>query len=352
MAWYTSNDAFIWIFNVGRGSAAFIRTPLNHGMIFDIACSKEFSTSDFILDNLFSKLTSYQDKRIAQAVLSHPHHDHISDCAPLAKGGTLEPALITCPNDKLSSEAVKWDRIKNIDGNKSLGQYRKLFENRQAGLQTIQFDSRISPVYDLEYGIFYVRPPVCDKLHTVDNEYGNAISIVTYFRYGSNSILLPGDVTPEAMEKILGQSEGVEKRFTVFSAASRKDHPRWSTETFDQPSLKSRLSLHGLSILLAPHHGLESCYSPALQAAIKDGKPDLVAISERQAPGPNQGQIHRNYQSKDGAKGLKVTIGGKQEDRFSVTTKDNHILIRLNGQGLPKVYCEQRIEDLMKWANA
>ena len=59
MAWHKSQDAFIWIFNVGRGSAAFVRTPLNQGMIFDISCSKEFSTSDFILGNLCTSSATF-----------------------------------------------------------------------------------------------------------------------------------------------------------------------------------------------------------------------------------------------------------------------------------------------------
>ncbi len=67
---------------------------------------------------------------------------------------------------------------------------------------------------------------------------------------------------------------------------------------------------------------------------------------------PNQGKTHSNYQSKEGAKGSKVTIGGVPENRYSVTTKGHHILIRFNGSGVPKVYCEERIEDLMEWADA
>src|SRR5580704_3475937 len=110
MAWQNSLDTFIWIFNVGRGSAAFIRTPQNQGMVVDISCSKEFSASDFIVDNLGKKLAKYKSKLIAQAVLTHPHHDHISDCGPLGKGEKLEPALLTCPSDKEPKEAVKWDR--------------------------------------------------------------------------------------------------------------------------------------------------------------------------------------------------------------------------------------------------
>ncbi len=352
MAWNTSTDTFVWIFNVGRGSAAFIRTPLNHGMILDISCSSEFSTSDFILDNLYKLLGSYEGNKIAQAILTHPHHDHISDCGPLMKGSKLYPTLITCPNDKDSNDSVDWKRIKNRDGNKSLEKYKKLYEGRALPLQTIKHTTPHTTFLELEYGIYYVRPSVCAELHNVDNEYGNSLSIVTYFRYGGHSILFPGDITPLAMEKILGQTEGVEKRFTVFSRKAQVDHPKWTAETFDQPSLKHRLRTYGLSVLVASHHGLESCYSPELYGAIKGDKPDLVAISEAYAVSEGQGNIDARYQSKDASNGLTVKIGGCDAFRNSVTTKSNHILIRFSGSGKPKIYCEPKIEDLMKWANA
>ncbi len=352
MAWNQSTDTFVWIFNVGRGSAAFIRTPLNHGIIVDISCSSEFSPSDFILDNLHKALDPYEEHKIAQAILTHPHHDHISDCGPLIGNEKLKPKLITCPNDKDPADAVKWDRIKNRDGNKSLVKYKKLYESRSLPLQTIKHTSKFTTALDLEYGIYYVRPVTCNELHKDDNEYGNSLSIVTYFRYGSNSLLLPGDITPLAMQKVLTESLGAEKRFTVFSKSAQASHPRWATETFDQPSLKKRLETYGLSVLVASHHGLKSCYSPELYAAIRGGKPDLVAISEMYGVGEDQGKIDSRYQSANGSFGLAVKIGGTDEFRNSVTTKSNHILVRFSGNGKPRIYCEARIGDLMRWANA
>lgn len=351
MRWNESRDMFVWIFNVGRGSAAFIRTPLNHGIVADISCSSEFSTTDFILDNLHELLDPYEGHKIAQAILTHPHHDHISDCGPLSENKKLHPALITCPNDKDVKDSVKWDRIKNRDGNKSLIRYKALYESRNLPLQTIKHTSKYTTTQDLEYGLYYVKPSVCEGLHKDDNEYGNSLSIVAYFRYGSQSILLPGDITPLAMEKVLTQSEGVEKRFTVFSRSVQNNHPRWTTETCDQPSLKGRLGTYGLSVLVASHHGLESCYSPELYSAIKGGKPELVAISEMHGVANGQGKIDARYQSENGSTGLMVKIGGVNCFRNSVTTKSNHILIRFTGSGKPKVYCESRIEDLMAWAN-
>jgi hypothetical protein len=294
---------------------------------------RAFRQTSIDLGNLHGKLADYKGHKIAQAILTHPHHDHISDCGPLTANEKLHPTLITCPNDKESTDAVDWSRIKNRDGNKSLEKYKKLYAGRELPLQTIEHTSSNSMTQDLEYGLYYIKPAVCEDLHTDDNEYGNSLSVVSYIRYGKNSILLPGDVTPLAMEKILGQTEGAEKRFTVFNKKVQQEHPRWIKETFDQPSLKGRLGEHGLTVLLAPHHGLKSCYSPELYAAIKGGKPDLVAISEMQAPGEGQGEIDGRYQSESGSNGLTVKISGTDEFRRSVTTKGHHILIRMNGTG-------------------
>ena len=104
MAWENSLDTHIWIFSVGRGIAAFVRTGLNHGFIVDMASSDEFSPADFIKKNLSPKLTKYKDFRIAQGLLSHPHRDHIQQCDYLENGKPLHPKLLTCPNDRQPKE--------------------------------------------------------------------------------------------------------------------------------------------------------------------------------------------------------------------------------------------------------
>lgn len=344
MTWDQSSDLLVWVFNVGRGNAAFMRTPMNQGIILDMASSKDFSPTQHLRNKIIGKLSPYRNKRIAQAILSHPHTDHIAECTELEN--ELHPELITCPNDKLAAEAVKWSRIKNIDGTRSLGDYRSLFESRTPPLQTIEYTSSRRPALEFAYGIYYVRPPVCDKMHADDNDYGNATSIVTYVKYGSNSILFPGDVTPEAMKKILDQSDGFEKRFTIFSADETRKNTDWHRVTGTQPSLKWLLSQFDLSILVAPHHGLESCYSPDLYGAIRSGKPQLVVISEKRKTSENHGSMHQNYQCKDGSSGLYVNFSDRREFCNSVTTKSGHILIRMNGNGVPRIGASQDINEL------
>lgn len=351
MSWERSYDTHIWIFSIGRGMAAFVRTGLNHGFIVDMACSDDFKPVDFIRETFSKKLDKHKDFRIAQAILSHAHRDHIQQCEHLTDGKPLRPQLLTCPNDRQAGEEVDWDRIcDDREGSAELLQtYRSLFAKRNPPLQTIGYETNKQLASALEYGLYYLRPPICESLHPEDdNEYGNATSIMMYLRYGTNTILFPGDMTPEGMERILDDGKGVEKRYTIFKPSFARDHPNWHDKTSDQPGLGTLLEESGLSILVAPHHGLESCYSEKLYESLKDGKPQLVIISEKRHTRPQDGAIHAKYQREDGASGLNVWVDGARQRRLSASTANgHHILIVFNGTGVPKVYLEKDPNELL-----
>lgn len=352
VSWEYSLATHIWVFNVGRGSAAFVRTGLNQGFILDMGCSSEFSPAAFLNKHIVPKLDKYQDCWIAQAILSHPHKDHIEECSYL-QNGTLHPKLLTCPNDKTFEEALNWKRIKNPAGSEKLVEtYRSLYGGRRPPLQTIQFNSRRT-IPNLEYGIFYIQPPQAERLHTDDNQYGNACSIMFYLRHGNHSILFPGDMTPEGMEHILEERKGVEKRYSVLDSGETRTRPTWHEKTSDQPSLKALLQ-RGLSVLMAPHHGLESCYSDALFASIRGGKPQITIISERRHVNENDGCVHKMYQSGNGAIGLPVEIDGEIDyGRKSMSTVNgHHILIVFEGTGAPKLYAHRNPERLLARAGS
>ena len=180
-------NTYVWIFNVGRGLAVFIRSALNQGIIYDVGSSDDFSPTGFLETNLVHHLDLYNDHRIAQAVLSHPHSDHISEIEALKKNAPLYPSLLTCPHDKEGEpdEKLNWTRIKNPKGTEArLELYRSLYAGsaRSLPLQTIQYQSpRIAPP-GLLYGLFYLRPPEAEKIYpAADNEYGNATGQVPSF---------------------------------------------------------------------------------------------------------------------------------------------------------------------------
>jgi hypothetical protein len=103
----------------------------------------------------------------------------------------------------------------------------------------------------------------------------------------------------------------------------------------------------GLSILVAPHHGLKSGYSKELREA---ARPQLVVMSERVHDGRNDGEVDSRYQGKDAAEGLTVKVNGTDEEHYSNSTRGYHVLIRFSpGQEAPEVFQETDAEDLLKW---
>jgi len=356
--WAQTLQSHIWIFNVGRGLSIFIRTALNQGILYDFGCSEDFSPTKFINEKLLPYLDEYKKCKVAQTIISHPHADHISEISCLAsidnKNSPFYSSLHTCPHDKTEGsakpETFDWDRVKNPEGSEdNIKLYKELYDSRTLPLQTISYESSRT-VPNLEYGLFYVRPPVIGDIHPKnDQDYGNGMSLVLFYRHGKHTFLIPGDITPACLKHILDEGDGLEKRYTVFDRQIKEDHPEWHQKTNDQPSLKSLLQQYGLSVFVAPHHGLESGFSEDLYEALNN-KPSVVVISEKRHSSDTDGSIDSRYQCSDGASGLSVDVEGTTESKFSVSTKNgHHILISLEGTGgVPKVFLDKDPEKLLQ----
>jgi beta-lactamase superfamily II metal-dependent hydrolase len=344
-AWAQSTDTYIWVFNVQRGLAIFIRTPNNWGILYDLGNTDEFSPHAFIKENLLPHINKYDNKHdLAQLVLSHPHTDHISD---VEKIKDLPIGLLTCPHDHTEAASHEKFDFSVIEETSKTKAYRALYEERELPLQTILFDDNLTLARKPEYALYYINPEHVRTLHpNNDHQYGNGCSIVLYYKVGTNSILIPGDITPEALEYMVDEGEGVEKRCSRY--LSQQDVERkWHYETSDQPSLKDRLA-EGLSVLVAPHHGLESGYSEKLYEAIKDAKPNLVIISEKRHTGENDGCVDARYQCEDGAVGEHIDIDGTSTFCNSVSTRNgHHILIKFTASGQRYVYTRTDPKDLL-----
>jgi len=349
--WYETFYTYIWVFNTGRGLSICVRLPHNIGLIYDLGSSEEFSPIEFISKHIAPELAQYNKSYIAQCFLSHPHADHISEIDKIleTENKKLSLSLLTCPNDKCDGEKLNFDRIINDDNKELIELYRSSYEKRTPPLQTLISDGS-AYVPNIEYGFYYLIPDRVNNLHPKnDHEYGNGVSIVFYLRHGKNSILIPGDVTPTVMKELLVGSKNVSKRYTYFSNAPAAIPTDFHLKTSSQPILKNLLSNRGLTVLITPHHGLESCYSDELFQAIKGGKAYINVISEKRHLSDTDGKVDQRYQSEDRAIGVSVDIDGKKEDRFSVSTRDgHHILIILTGTvDFPYVFLRTNPEDLL-----
>lgn len=338
--WHETFFTYIWVFNTGRGLAVCVRFPHNTGILFDLGSSEDFSPVEFVAKHIAPKLTPFTDKNkkypIAQCFLSHPHADHIWEIGRVCDHGDnkalLYPHLLTCPNDKAPGEEVDFDRLTNDENRDLLALYRASYKSRTPPLQSLESDGKAG-VPNVEYGFYYVLPPRVDAIHpAVDQHYGNGLSLVFYLRHGKNSIVIPGDMTPDVMKELLPGGKAVSKRYTYFSNAPAGVPSDFHSATSTQPALKTLLGQRGLSVYVTPHHGLESCYSPELFAAIKGNKPYINIISDKRHLSETDGKVDQRYQSAAGAIGVPVDVEGKKEQRYSASTRDGqHILIVLTG---------------------
>ncbi len=353
--WGQEGSTYVWVFNTGRGLSVCIRLPHNFVILYDLGCSDDFKPTDFVRDNVLPHLDYYQpppDKadeskkkyKIAQVVLSHPHADHISEIAAIdtpenERRYPLEPCLITCPNDKnkeqSKEERVRFNRVEHDESQKELlDRYRKAYEKRQLPLRTIT-SSTLRNYPNVEYGLYYLKPERCARLHPKDDQdYTNALSIVLYLRHGKQNILIPGDITPDAMTAVLTNDSSLEKRYTWFDKTPTGISGNPHKVTGNQPGLSEVLKQEGLSVLVTPHHGLESGFCEDLFKCMKGGKPEINVISEKRSSGDGHGQVDARYQSNNGAVGHDVDVEGKNENRYSISTRDgHHILIVFQGTG-------------------
>lgn len=354
MSWMNTKNLYAWIFNTGRGLAVCLRFPDNRGILYDLGSSDDFSPTEFVRTKIAPYLTHYSSQKIAQCILSHPHADHIREVDAITKheqiNRALVPQLITCPNEKGDGEALDFSRIENEDNADLMARYRQSYAEREPPLQTIVPEPDDIPVQDFEYGLYYMRPPAVSRIHASnDHHYGNGVSILMYVRYGKMSLLLPGDVTPEVLADVLLDRETIEKRYSRFYKGGPGNTADWHTARSSQPGLGALLGERGLSVLVAPHHGLESCYSEDLFHAIRGGKPTLNVISDKRKVSDTDGSVHPRYHREDGAFGLDVDIEGYTEQRYGVSTKNGqHMLVVFRaGASHPAVYLRSDPADLL-----
>ena len=336
-----------YMFNVGRGLSILIKTPHNHVIIYDLRSSEDLSpVADIYRKPGFLSQMEGLERKIAQCIISHPHLDHISDLTDENTNFVNKlSVLVSCQNDKdkaagqATGHKIDFSRIKNPGGDKKVDNYRSLYNDRNLPLVT--FNPDVDGV-DFQVGYYYLTHEQANKLFPKDDqEYANSLSIVLYMSYCGLTVLIPGDVTPDAFGLILDGK--CEKRFTDYKRKMAEEKRRlWAEKTSDQPNLGTLLKKKGLSVLVAPHHGLESGYPKCLFELLGDNKPEIILISEK-TQSENSGSVDKRYQ--DGTSSKGVLFDGKT--RYSLTTRnDGHIKVCFKSDKTGTVNHFSKIEDL------
>ena len=336
-SWTNNNRLHIFVFAVKRGLAVFIRLPNNVGVIYDLGGGESFSPVEFIDEKIIGHLTQYDGHNIAQLLVSHPHADHIQQASEInCRSPRLRPALVTLPHDVGSNttadERVDFTRIENGDNEELISEYKKLYDNRKPPLRTIDPETLSDRTEDLEYGFYYMRPPkVAIEQPNNDHHYGNGLSFCLWLRYGKHSVWIPGDITPEVHKKVIHGADSVERRIVGHDVDGHQYPHRYHTETKDQPSPNELFRKNGLSVLVAPHHGLESCFPDVLFDSLPDGRVRAAIVSEKRHTGASDGTVDSRYLSSDYVDGVSVDKEGAHIKLRRVSTaSDHHILISLD----------------------
>jgi len=350
--WVKKQYFWAWIFNVGRGNCAFVLTPSKDGILID--CGGEETIISSVRKRILPLCREHkwgQDKRtrVGQVLISHPHVDHFRNIEEVID---FNPFLWTCPNDKFPStgypdERLDWDLIENLGESEELEDlYRSAYAGRNLPLQTFVPTSQIP---HFSYGLFYIPPPQCKPIENSINtsesqlpekDYANNTSIMVYFRFNKNSILFPGDMMSSGMKRAL--EVGCENRLVGEGIAEQ-----FAKRSASAEALRKWVN-GGCSVLVAPHHGLESAYSPEFFASlpVADPRVGVVVISEKAKPRKDEGNVHSNYQSNEKVKGISVIRDdGTKAKKLSVTTRtDGHCLVAFRGMDEISVVVSQDLE--------
>jgi hypothetical protein len=346
-AWQ-SQYLFTWVFNVGRGVCTFARTPENFGLNVDCGGDGESRPLKRVEDLILPNLTEYGGRRVAQAVISHPHADNYRDIYRMVG---WKPHFITCPNNKdriegYPDEHFNFDLLATTEEDEPLLRvYKECFSERNLPMQVPAFGEAVP---NFHYGVFYIRPPVVeDELPRAD--YINNCSIMAYMRIGRSAILLPGDMMTSGMDHAIGIGCEARRSGSGVSEIARE-------KTIDMKAFSGWLRNFGCTFLVAPHHGLESAWPQALFDFLADAghQVSLALVSEKGSPGKSDGKVDSRYSSEDYIKGCRVHHGdGSSETRRAITTrKDGHMLIAMHHTGKPTVVVSHDLDWILAKAPA
>ena len=259
----------IIVWNVSAGNAISIHMPSGRVIMIDAGASENCSPCQILYEQGFEEIHTL--------VVTHPHEDHVADLPTMRKLRMgpkffLRPKEISIAdiwngNPSRDSEAVK--AYIDVDG-----QYRTPVPERDNifssggcdGVRFREFSTTKHPASDL-----------------------NNRSIVVVATIGATKILFPGDCTPASMKDLLEDENFVRE-------------------------------IKGTTILVAPHHGRQSCCCDELMGAIS---PKVTIISDGKY---RSGPCATEYYSRHSDGVLYKKVDGGTELRYCLTTRNDGMI--------------------------
>ncbi|MGN0105440.1 ComEC/Rec2 family competence protein [Methanobrevibacter ruminantium] len=265
------------------GNCTLIQTEkLN--MLFDIG------TNDLTGEN---PLFSFEGN-LDYLIITHPHKDHISGLIDIDK---KKPTTLL--RNKLIPPELITEAMKSSQTEKDKEIFKEYIKLHETYTHPTPYEiNPNNPQYNGNVKIIDFLPSKNDIKDL------NYYSISTFIEYEGFKILLMGDNTLSNIEELLNNSEFVNK-----------------TKNID--------------ILLAPHHGRATCYSPELLDHLN---PVITIISDMSGQGDVTAADEYSYKSR----GMNVFKNGWLVKRNCLTTRnDGNIYVKIE-KGKLEIACDNR----------
>lgn len=288
------------IFNVGGALSVYTEFG-GKSLLIDLGKSKEFHpVTDFLLP-LYSKRKTRRSPKdqskyhIDQLIVSHPHNDHFSGIAEF--NDHFYPELLTCPNDNSrmkANEHVNWSEFEDSDNLKIL---RQMLVNRQPPLRATD---------DQNEFIYYLPPKEVEQSEELSKEsYCNNISISVFLIVHDHRVFLPGDLQKQGMIELINRHH------------------------FLRNKLKG-----GVDVLVTPHHGLQSSFSPYLFEQMNNNRTRCLNVVSEKPSGDVSRVIDTRYASREFCRGVN-NLGSSTNPCMQVKTSRGHLYIDYSPAEMP-----------------
>src|SRR5579864_5608741 len=96
----------VLVFDVEHGACSFVRTPTNHTILIDCGCTEGFSPALYLMKNELNTTATWNDHKLTQMVVTHPHDDHITE---------VEAIKNNCPPAFLLRQKYDWEEVKTAE---------------------------------------------------------------------------------------------------------------------------------------------------------------------------------------------------------------------------------------------
>ena len=219
-------DLKITVWNVGDGNAISIEfpTPDCKLAMVDIGSTADFSP--------ICAMMQKGHRSLEWLIITHPHSDHFEDVCNLKTLG-MEPQTLHRVKD-VPDDLIR-EKNPEVD---SVDSYLELDKRYTANVPECDKITNLANTGGVDVKIF--------KPKSRETQNINDYSLVLVVSYQGEKILLPGDITPASMNGLLEDREFL-------------------------------TAIMGTKILVAPHHGRESCFCAELFDYIN---PELCIISK------------------------------------------------------------------------